>query len=228
MINDVVDRGVDAINKPWKPIPRGIVNPRTVAILSIILLVAAITVNILVSIPATITALVYGIVAYTYSFMRRRWWSHFQVAFSTTAPTVYGYVLAGMPPEYMNLAILFSATIFTATLGRELVKALMDMEGDRRMGYSTIPLKYGVEKTSKAILVLGVTAPILGYMTGILAGTGILYYILITITSILYTYYMLKAYKKPVDKNVLEDARRNTLKAMMIGLLAFLLSKTSV
>ncbi len=225
IINDVVDREVDKINKPWKPIPSGYVDPFKATVLSIILLVTAITINIYVGLTALATATVYGLIGYCYSLLRRYWWSHFLVAFSTTAPTIYGYVLAGTPSDYLNLAIFYTLTIFTATLGREVVKAVMDMEGDKRYGYVTIPIKYGVEKARKIILATGLAAPLLGVLTGVLAGTTIYYYILIMVTGIIYGTSMYEAYKWISDKQVLENTRRKTLAAMMIGLIAFLVSK---
>lgn len=225
VINDVIDKEVDSINKPWKPLVRGDINPLTAKIMSILLLIIAITINIFVGVEALITAAIYGFLGYIYSFMRKYWWSQFIVAITTTTPTIYGYVLAGMPGEYMVLAIMFSLTIFTAMLGREIVKALEDIEGDMKYGYSTIPIKHGIDTACKTVLVLGVTAPILGIITGILASTTIYYYILISITGTIYLIYMYKAYKNIYNKKILEETRKKTLVSMMIGLIAFLLSK---
>jgi len=225
MINDYVDRHVDAVNKPWKPIPSGAVDPLKVLYASVALILTAVGINALASTQALIAAAVYGTLAYMYSFMRRFWWSHFIVAFSTTAPTLYGYVLAGMPREHVLLASLFSATIFLATLGRELVKAAMDVEGDVKCGYVTIPIKYGLNPTRRAVLTLALTAPALGIATGVIARASLYYFTLMLIASILYAHSMLKAYMHIGDKEVLERARKTTLLSMMLGLLAFFLSR---
>jgi len=226
VINDVVDYRVDAINKPWKPIPSGIVDRVKASYLSIALLTTAIAINTLLGIYPLFTALVYGVLGYIYSFLRRYWWSHFIVAFSTTSPIIYGYVVAGSPKQYLVLAIMFSTTIYTATLGREIVKAIMDLEGDKRYGYNTLPLKYGIDNARKTILFTTITAPLLAYITGYLAQTSITYYLLITISITIYVYHMVSTIKNIHDKKLLEKTRRNTLYAMLIGLFAFLLSKT--
>jgi len=226
MINDVVDKDVDAVNKPWKPIPSGVLNPSLLRNLSIVFMAIAVSINILVGFKPFISALTYGTLAYSYSYMRRHWWSHFIVSFTTTAPVIHGYILAGEPAEYLNPAVLYGLTIFTATTGREIVKAVMDIEGDRRYGYVTIPIKYGLEKTRVLILIHGVTAPVLGFLTGFYSNATLAYYTLFTLSSIIYLASMLKAYVKTSDKQTLEKTRRRTLYAMLTGLIAYLLIKT--
>ena len=225
IINDVVDYRVDAVNKPWKPIPSGKVDPGVARYLSMVFLALAISINISLGLYPLLTALIYGLTGYLYSFMRRFWWSHFLVAFSTTSPIIYGYTVAGSPREYLVLAVMFSLTIYVATLGREVVKAWMDIEGDKRYGYVTIPLRYGVDATKKIIVATALTAPMLALLTGYLAHTSIYYYVLMLVSSTIYVIYMVKTVVKP-DKKNMEKTRRYTLYAMMLGLLAFLLSKT--
>jgi len=226
MVNDYVDRHVDAVNKPWKPIPSGAVNPSTALYASIALIVLAVAVNAFASALALTTALVYAVLAYGYSFLRKHWWSHFIVSAATTAPVVYGYALAGAPADKLWFTALYAATIFLATTGREVVKAVMDMEGDKAYGYVTLPVKYGIEAARKAILAHAFAAPVAGILAGVIGGVSILYHALMLVASAIYNYSMLEAYKHVSDKAVLEKARKRALAAMAVGLLAFLLSRT--
>jgi len=66
IVNDYVDRYVDAVNKPWKPIPSGAVNPVKALYASIALIALAVAVNAFANTLALITALVYAVLAYTY------------------------------------------------------------------------------------------------------------------------------------------------------------------
>lgn len=224
LINDYVDREVDAVNKPWKPIPSGRIDPRIVYYSSISMLIIIPLINIFLGIAPLVTALIYSVVGYIYSYLRKYWWSHFIVSISTTGPIVYGYVLAGMPNNKLVFTILFSTTIFIITTGREILKAVMDIVGDKKYGYVTIPIKYGVETARKTILLASILGSSIGISAGILGGASILYIILITIAATLYTVWAYKSYKKINDKTILEKARKNMLYAMMIGLLAFWLS----
>jgi len=226
MVNDYVDRHVDAVNKPWKPIPSGAVDPVKVLYASVALIVLAVAVNAFASALALATALVYAVLAYGYSFLRKHWWSHFIVSAATTAPVVYGYALAGAPADKLWFTALFAAAMFLATTGREVVKAVMDMEGDKACGYVTLPIKYGVEAARRVVLVHAVAAPVAGVLAGVVGGSSILYYALMLVASAIYSYSMLEAYKHAGDRAVLEKARRRALAAMAVGLLAFLSSRT--
>ncbi len=221
LINDYVDRNVDAVNKPWKPIPSGRVDARTILFLSIVLLITPLPLNLLLGINAFLVASFYIITGYFYSFLRRYWWSHGIVALSTTGPVVYGYVVAGAPQEKLMFTILFASTMFVVTLGREIVKAIMDIEGDKKYGYVTLPIKYGVEKALKTIPLMAVTGSTLGVLAGILGHASIAYLVLILVAGGLYTLEAFNVYRSKNNKQVLEKARKNMLGAMMIGLLAF-------
>ncbi len=222
LINDYVDRKVDAINKPWKPLPQGRVSPRNVLYLSIALLILGVIINIPIGFSASITALIYIVVGFMYSFLRKYWWSHFIVSFSTTGPIIYGYVLSGMPMDKLGLASLFALTIFFITSGREVLKAIMDVEGDKRYGYSTIPIVFGIGKARIIMVILGVTGSLIGVYIGLAGYANTIYTVTISVAAIIYIYYILTAYKGINDQGVLEKARRNTLYAMLLGLIAFL------
>lgn len=224
LINDYIDREVDVINKPWKPIPSGKINPRTVYYASIYALVVIPVLNTLLGITPLIVALTYSITGYLYSYLRKYWWSHFIVSISTTAPIIYGYVLAGTPADKLVFTALFTATIFIITTGREVLKAVMDIAGDRRYGYVTIPIKYGVETSRKIILLAGMSGPLMGILAGIIGGAGVLYHTLIIIAGAIYLVHAYMSYKRINSKAVLEKSRKNMLYAMMIGLIAFWLS----
>ena len=228
LINDYVDRHVDAINKPWKPIPSGKVDAEKVLLLSIVFLITPILINLVLGIEAFIVASLYILIGYFYSFLRKQWWSHGIVAFSTTGPVIYGYVVAGAPQNRLLFTILFASTMFTVTLGREIVKAIMDIEGDKKYGYITIPTKYGVEKSVKTILLAAIIGSTLGILAGIIGGANTLYLALITLAAAIYIVEAIRAYKYKDIKEELEKARKNMLKAMMIGLLAFWLSSINI
>ena len=218
IINDIVDTRVDSINKPWKPIPRGAVNPGKAGKLAITLLTMGIIVN--VTYPhLLVTAVVYGAMGAIYNYMRKHAWSHILVAASTTGPIVYGYIAAETPGKYLYFTITYVLVILLVTLGREYLKAIQDVHGDKIYGYSTIATKLGLEKTWKVTIITGLTGAILGESTIIIyAGeTSTLYKTLITTAAVIYTYSLLKAYRDK-RKETIEKTRKTTLIAMFIGM----------
>ncbi len=224
LINDYVDRKVDSINKPWKPIPSGKADPVKTKYLSLITLVTGIVINVFLGIGPLVIAFIYSTVGYFYSFLRRYWWSHCIVAFSTTGPIIYGFVLAGMPGDKLLFALLFSTTIFFVTLGREILKAIMDIEGDRRYGYVTLPIRFGVDAARRAMLLIGSVGSAIGVSTGLLGFAGPGYLLFMSIAAVLYMYALIRAYRMTGSIGVLEKSRRQSIIAMLIGLIAFFAS----
>lgn len=221
-INDYIDAKVDSINKPWKPIPSGLVNRNKVLHMSILLLLITISINIFIDYKLVLIASIYGVLGYIYSFLRKYWWSQFIVCLSTTAPLIYGYVASNNPPEYLYFTILFATSMFTAILGREVVKAIIDIEGDRKYGYYTVPIKYGLNYTKKILYVNSITPLLIGIIAGLtIEKLPIIYLTLISIAGVIYSYYLLKTTKSISNKDLLEKTRRNTLIAMFIGIIAF-------
>lgn len=219
--NDVVDAPVDMVNKPWRPIPSGRVTPRRALILSAAMALLAVAINAPRPVLAAVTAL-YTALGIGYSRTRGRWWSQLLVATSTTGPVVYGSLCAESVHS-PRFATMFAITIFVVTLGREVLKAIQDIEGDKRYGYETIPIRFGVENAYKTLVVAGVTGPILGLLAGLMPGPGAWYLALIAIAGALYGYSALEAYFSRT-REVLEKSRKRMLAGMMIGLLALWLS----
>lgn len=224
IINDVVDLEVDRVNKPWKPIPRGDITPGFAKQVSLSLVVAGISVNIILGVVAVIVALAYALIGIGYSYMRRYTWSHMLVALSTTGPIVYGYTVSGSSPEDLLFAVLFAATMFTVNLAREFLKAIQDIQGDKARGYKTIATIYGVEKASKIMITTAVIAVSIALSTTTLPLSNT-YRVLITTAAGAYMYSMIKAYKYKAKPDKLESPRKTTLIAMTIGTLSILAAK---
>lgn len=222
IVNDIVDIEVDKLNKPWKPIPRGDITQRKAWMLAVFTLSLALLLNYLLGIKALTIASIYTIIGLSYNFLRKQWWSHFLVALSTTGPIVYGYVVAGAPRNDLPFTIVFTVIIVLVTLGREFMKAIQDIEGDRKQGYATVATILSEEEASKVMLLTGVMGSAIG-LYSITMETSTAYKVLITIAAVFYATSIIIAHR---NNNKLEKSRKNTLIAMYIGMIAFWLSKT--
>lgn len=225
LVNDVVDLEVDKVNKPWKPLPSGKASPKVAAVLAIALFTVGVFCNLLVSTSALLVALIYGAVGVCYSYLRRHWWSSKLVAFSTTGPVCYGYAVAGFPRGVELFTALFAVAIFLVTLGREVLKSIQDYRGDLLKGYRTVATVYGLNTAYRVMLVLGLLGALTGLSTLLLQGLSLLYKVLITLASVIYTLSIVNVYVKRGDANLLEKHRKRTLHAMTIGVAAFWFSK---
>lgn len=225
LVNDIVDIEVDRVNKPWKPLPSGRASVRTAWLLTAVFSAVSIAVNIIAGPSLVLVTAVYLAIGLLYNFMRKHWWSQFMVSASTTGPIVYGYVASSLPRETSCFAIFFTITIFIVNTGREVLKAVQDIEGDKALGYGTIPLKIGVPASIKILKVCSVLGPLTGVLAGVLGGASILYLVLIILAGYFYSSSILKTCRNPGDKQLLENSRRKTLKAMLLGLVAFWASR---
>ncbi|MEZ0393600.1 MAG: UbiA family prenyltransferase [Desulfurococcaceae archaeon] len=222
LVNDYVDVEVDRVNKPWKPLPSGRASPEIALAVAASLATASATANALAAGPAPFVAVVvYLALGWAYCFLRRMWWNHVLVALSTTGPAVYGYVLAGLPIPWLPFVATYSATIFTTTLGREAVKALQDVEGDARLGYSSIPIRWGRSAALGLIAAAGVIGPVLGIASWFTAPAGPGYLLAMLIAGAIYSCAAFSAVRS--GGRSLEAARRAMLGAMGIGIMALAL-----
>ncbi len=223
LVNDVVDINVDRVNKPWKPLPRGVFKPSTILYISIAFLATGFVINIFVSIEAFLVVVVLGSIAYCYSFLRRLWWSHYIVSLSTVAPFVYGYVLACLPRDKLYFILLFSIVIFLVNSSREFVKSIADIEGDKMCGYNTIAIVYGVLKASRLALVYAIIASILAVLIGLLGYAGVYYTVVLGVAGLLFTIEAYRVYRNPVREKCIR-AKKHMLYYMLLALIGYLLS----
>jgi geranylgeranylglycerol-phosphate geranylgeranyltransferase len=142
-INDYFDRDVDAVNRPDRPIPRGAVSAR--GALAFALALFALAVGAAATLPRVALAIAVAnaaaLAAYTRLFKGLPGVGNAVVALLTGSTFLFGGAAVGRPlaPGILVMAGLAAA----ATLGRELVKDVEDVAGDREAGLRTLPIVAG-------------------------------------------------------------------------------------
>ncbi len=154
-VNDWFDRHVDAINEPERPIPSGRVPGRWGLVIA--LAWTALSLAVAASLgPWVWWAAVVGLcLAWAYSapplrLKQNGWWGNTAVAFSYEGiawVTGAAVMAAGTLPEprILLLAALYS-------LGAHGIMTLNDfksIEGDRRLGIGSLPVRLGAEKAAR-------------------------------------------------------------------------------
>lgn len=220
LINDVVDLDVDKVNKPWKPLPRGVFKPQSIRSISIVLLIVGVMINISVSPTAFLTALIYSMIAYTYSFLRRSWYSQFLVSLAVTGPFIYGLTLAKTGKAIF--IILFSIVVFLINTSREFVKSIADINGDLKYNYKTIATVYGIKNSAKASLLLSLTGSIIAVVIGLAKLAGLVYTVILGVCGVIYTLLALIVVLNPVKAQTMKNMMIYVMLAALIG---FLLSE---
>ncbi|ELY99902.1 prenyltransferase [Natrialba chahannaoensis JCM 10990] len=166
-INDYFDREIDRINQPDRAIPRGAVSPRGALVFSIVLFAAAVGLALTLPLEALAIAGInlLALVAYTEYFKGLPGLGNALVAYLVGSTFLFGAAAVGE----IGPAVVLFALAAVATLSREIIKDVEDIEGDREEGLNTLPIAIGERQSlyvATALLVVGVVASPLPYVLG--------------------------------------------------------------
>ena len=149
-INDVFDIEIDKINAPHRPLPSGLMTVSQAKRFSIILFLIGIITpllnifeNFFINFQASLIALIGGVLLYLYAiyFKRSGFIGNVMIGVLTAIPFIYGGFLT-RSFETMIFPVLFS---FLIIVGREVIKDIEDVHGDKLKDVQSIALKYGVK-----------------------------------------------------------------------------------
>ena len=218
IINDVLDVEIDRVNKPWRPLPSGRVSIRTAGIAAWFLLGTGLFLAVLLGIPSFLTAISAGILLYCYSrwVKKKGFLGNLVISVLSFMVILYG----GLSSPDPLLSLLPGIYAFFIILGREVLKGLEDIEGDRAHGVGTIAVVYGIRSALVAasvflsiVVVISPLPYLLGWMNTwylVFALLGVDFPIIIS---------LLRVWRNPVD-NAWYSTRILKIPLLM-GLIAF-------
>lgn len=220
--NDWFDREIDRVNKPYRPLPSGAVSLRVAVWLSIGLYVSALTLATLIDWSYAALAGVMAVLSLLYNGWLKRHGLLGNVAVSLTAAAVFLFGgLCGAKPLFALIPAVFA---FLFHLGREIVKDMEDVAGDRAGGVASLPIRYGVSvarNTASGVFLVLIAFTFLPVYQGWFA-TPYLGVVLLVDLIVLYALYTLSRDSSP------ENAGRvgRLLKAdMALGLVALVVGR---
>jgi geranylgeranylglycerol-phosphate geranylgeranyltransferase len=232
-LNDYYDLEIDRINKRTdRPLVRGDLSPKTALNIFYLLfpfgLLCSYFVNMTCFLIALITALIS--VLYDVKMKKIKLIGNFYIAYIMAIPFVFGgatvlgsnaFSLGGINPAIYVIALI----AFLAGAGREVMKDVMDFEGDKRQGVKSFPRYIGIRASNGIAAIFYLCAIALSFLPFFLAGFGVYYqnltyFILVFITdSMLLSTCLQLVFKKQPN---MKFHRKYTLIAIFIGLFAFL------
>jgi geranylgeranylglycerol-phosphate geranylgeranyltransferase len=146
-LNDYLDRDVDRLNHPERPIPSGCVKPRTAAALSGALFAASVALGLWLSVNCMLIILLNLAIMLAYEFRAKSMGlpGNLMISWLTASLFLFGgFAVLEMFPDVMRPVLFMFLLSFFATLGREIAKDIQDMEGD--VGRRTLPMQIGAGK----------------------------------------------------------------------------------
>ncbi len=157
-LNDYFDIDIDTVNKPSRPIPSGRVPLKSALYFSLILFGAGIAmaflVNVLCGIIAMLNSLV--LILYAKSLKRTPFFGNASVGYLTGSTFLFGGAVFGM--EGLKAVVVLFLLASLATIAREIVKDIEDVEGDKKEGARTLPIVMGSKKASYVAAAFGFIA----------------------------------------------------------------------
>lgn len=194
-INDYFDREIDRINQPDRAIPRGAVNPRGALVFSIVLFLGSVGLALTLPLPAIVLAGInlVALVAYTEVFKGLPGLGNALVAYLVGSTFLFGAAAVG---EIGPAAVLFLLAA-VATLTREIVKDVEDLEGDREEGLNTLPIAIGERRALLVATVLLVVAVLASPLPYLLRYFGTVYLLLVLPANAIMLYAAYESFEDP-------------------------------
>jgi geranylgeranylglycerol-phosphate geranylgeranyltransferase len=221
VLNDYFDREIDSINDPKRPIPSGIVTTTEAVWFALILGSLGVLTSAYTGIATLLIAFISLAIAISYNAKLKKTGllGNALVSTNVAVPFIYGGFAVGSPTWSLGIFVLLA---FLASVGREIIKGIVDVPGDTARGVRSIAATKGNATAAKYGAVFFIVAVALSILP-LALGLVTLYYVPLVVIcdmGFLLTSYSILSNSSP------QSAKRNkkyVLVWMMFGLLAFLL-----
>lgn len=213
-LNDYYDREVDRKAHPERPIPMGLVRPRNALVLSVSMFLLSLVLSVFVS-PWSFVIVVTStlfMVAYEMFLKAEGLAGNLTISWLTGALFLFG----GAAVDSMPVASILAALAFLATLGREVIKDIQDIEADRA-ARTTLPMRVGVWRAGQlasAFLIGAVLLSPIPYLDRMLS---VWYVPAVAVADAMFIYSSMVHFADP------ERGQKMAKLAMLVALVAFLL-----
>ncbi|HMK94468.1 MAG TPA: geranylgeranylglycerol-phosphate geranylgeranyltransferase [Candidatus Limnocylindrales bacterium] len=189
-INDFFDRESDAVIKPKRPIPSGALSLKQVVAVSGVLFTAGLVMAFFINWLSFVIIAADSALLLIYSMLVKRksgFIANVLVGVLTGTAFLYGEATVSNPPT-VSIISLSLYPIALGTIGGNVLRDILSLDGDTKIGYPTLPQKIGISKSAKVaaafFLLTGLFAPLPFFV-----GSFSVYYLLpILVWSVLLIY----------------------------------------
>ncbi len=213
-LNDYFDREVDKVAHPERPIPMGRVSPRSALALSAIMFSLTVLTSVFVnlwSVLMVVTSIIF-MVAYETLLKAEGLAGNLVISWLTGALFLFG----GAAVDRMEVAWPLAALAFLATLGREIVKDVQDIDGDRG-SRTTLPMRVGARNAGLAASAAFVGAVAMSPVPYLLDQLSVWYVPVVAVADGMFIYCLAVHFSDP------GKGQKVAKLAMLVALIAFLL-----
>ncbi len=213
VLNDYLDREVDIINHPERPIPSGKISPSEAIIYAGVLFSISIFVSIFIGIIPFFIDILAIVLLYSYESKTKNLGIYGNLTISLLLLLLF--IFTGSIFNKYELPLILGSMAFFATLGREITKDVEDMAGD--FNRVTLPKKIGKRNALYIASIFYFIGVIISPVPYFLNYFGIYYIYVVIISDIIFIYSLLEQFKSP------KNGQNMAKYAMIIGLISYVI-----
>ena len=226
IINDIYDIEIDKVNQPERPLAKQIISINSALSLSLILLLIGLTSSLLISYYNIIITAIFSFLSWFYNIWGKKQGiiGNSIVASSMSIPFIFGGIITG------NISLLvwsISLIAFLSGMGREIIKTIADVEGDKIKGIKSVSIQFG-SRNAMLIACGFIIISILISFIPVYLNLIQIYYIPLLILTDLILLYSIFVLSKNYSKSESLKVKKYILYAMLFGLITFLMNSMIV
>ena len=222
IINDFFDIKIDKINRPNRPLPSGLISSTKALEVYVYFTFFAFSLSYYnLGLSAFKVVVITSILMFLYSYYFKGipLIGNIVVAFSTGLAFLFGSIVVGN----IYCGIIPSVFAFLISLMRELVKDIEDINGDKTIGISTYPIKFGVDNSVKLISIIGVLLIISTTIPFLLKIYNLYYFIFVSLFVNGILAFVIRSLKLDTSPNTLRKVSNLLKLGMVFGVIAILI-----
>ncbi len=201
VVNDIFDVSIDKINKPQRVLASGRLSIKSARVLAVALAGLGVALAGLVSTPVLGIAVISVAILYAYSSVLK----HIPLVGNVTVGLMTGlaFIYGGFAAGHPEAGIVPAVFAFFYNIGREILKDIEDIEGDKAGKIRTFPILAGAEyamTVATVIFAATIVLTIVPYLTG-WYGWAYLAFVIIGVDVVLAAL-MLSLWKTPTRSNI--------------------------
>jgi geranylgeranylglycerol-phosphate geranylgeranyltransferase len=187
-INDYFDRESDAVIKPKRPIPSGALTLKQVVAISGLLFALGLVMAFFINWLSFIIIAADSLLLLIYSTLVKRksgFVANVLVGILTGTAFMYGEATISGTVSLISLSLY---PIAFGTIGGNVLRDILSLDGDSKIGYPTLPQKIGITNSAKTAALFFTLTGLLAPLPYFLGNFGVYYLPLILLWSVLLIY----------------------------------------
>ena len=187
-INDYFDRESDAVIKPKRPIPSGALTLKQVVAISGLLFALGLIMAFFINWLSFIIIAADSLLLLIYSTLVKRksgFVANVLVGILTGTAFMYGEATISGTVSLISLSLY---PIAFGTIGGNVLRDILSLDGDSKIGYPTLPQKIGITNSAKTAALFFTLTGLLAPLPYFLGNFGVYYLPLILLWSVLLIY----------------------------------------